>query len=214
MRLHDYPSSGNCYKVRLLLAQLGRDYERVNVDIFDGGTLTEEFGRLNPARQTPVLETDSGDVLIESNAILFHLAEGTELLPDDPVERAHVLRWLLYEQAEIVPSIGSLRVRLAAGLLTPDHPAARSRLASGAAALELLDDHLRERAFLVADRYTVADIAVYAYVHVAHEASLDLAERPAVQAWIERVEAVPGHVNDLQPIPPDTRFGMGRSVYG
>jgi glutathione S-transferase len=214
MRLHDYPSSGNCYKVRLLLAQLGRDYERVNVDIFDGGTLTEEYGRLNPARQTPVLETDSGDVLIESNAILFHLAEGTELLPDDPVERAHVLRWLLYEQAEIVPSIGSLRVRLATGLLTPDHPAARSRLASGAAALELLDDHLSERAFLVADRYTVADIAVYAYVHVAHEASLDLAERPAVQAWIERVEAVPGHVNDLQPIPPDTRFGMGRSVYG
>jgi glutathione S-transferase len=214
MRLHDYPSSGNCFKVRLLLAQLGRDYERVNVDIFDGGTLTEEFGRLNPTRQTPVLETDAGDVLIESNAILFHLAEGTELLPDDPVERAHVLRWLLYEQAEIVPSIGSLRVRLAAGLLTPDHPAARSRLASGAAALGLLDEHLREREFMVADRYTIADIAVYAYVHVAGEASLDLAEHPAVQAWIARVEAVPGHVNDLQPIPPGTRFGMGRSIYG
>jgi glutathione S-transferase len=214
MRLHDYPSSGNCYKVRLLLAQLGREYERVPVDIFDGGTLTEEFGRLNPARQTPVLETDAGDVLLESNAILFHLAEGTELLPDNPVERAHVLRWLLYEQAEIVPSIGSLRVRLAAGLLTPDHPAARSRLASGTAALRLLDDHLRERDFLVADRYTIADIAVYAYVHVAGEASLDLSEHPAVQAWIERVEAAPGHVNDLQPIPPDTRFGMGRSIYG
>ena len=115
---------------------------------------------------------------------------------------------------EIVPSIGSLRVRFAAGLLTPDHPGARSRLASGAAALALLDDHLRERTFLVAERYTVADIAVYAYVHVAHEASLDLGEHPAVQAWIERVEAVPGHVNDLRPIPPDTRFGMGRSVYG
>jgi glutathione S-transferase len=214
MRLHDYPSSGNCYKVRLLLAQLGRDYERVPVDIFDGGTLTEEFGRLNPARQTPVLETDAGDVLLESNAILFHLAEGTELLPDDAVERAHVLRWLLYEQAEIVPSIGSLRVRLAAGLFTPDHPAAQSRLASGTAALRLLDDHLRERDFLVADRYTIADIAVYAYVHVAGEASLDLGEHPAVQDWIARVEAAPGHVNDLQPIPPDTRFGMGRSIYG
>jgi glutathione S-transferase len=214
MRLHDYPSSGNCFKVRLLLAQLGLDYERVNVDIFNGDTLTEEFGKLNPARQTPVLETDAGDVLIESNAILFHLAEGTELLPDDPVERAHVLRWLLYEQAEIVPSIGSLRVRLAAQVLQPDSPGATSRRASGTAALRLLDDHLRERAFLVGERYTIADVAVYAYVHVAGEAGLDLADHPAVQAWIARVEAMPGHLNDLQQVPPDTRFGMGRSIYG
>jgi glutathione S-transferase len=214
MRLHDYPSSGNCYKVRLLLAQLGLDYERVNVDIFDGDTLTEEFGRLNPARQTPVLETDAGDVLVESNAILFHLAEGTGLLPDDRVERAHVLRWLLYEQAEIVPSIGSLRVRLAAQVLQPDSPGAVSRQASGTAALRLLDDHLRERTYLVGGRYTIADIAVYAYVHVAGEAGLELADHPAVQAWIARVEATPGHVNDLRPVPPDTRFGMGRSIYG
>jgi glutathione S-transferase len=214
MRLHDYPSSGNCYKVRLLLAQLGRDYERVNVDIFNGDTLTEEFGRLNPARQTPVLETDAGDVLLESNAILFHLAEGTELLPDDPVERAQVLRWLLYEQAEIVPSIGSLRVRLAAQVLQPDSPGAASRRASGTAVLRLLDDHLRQRAFLVGERYTIADIAVYAYVHVAGEAGLDLADYPAVQAWIARVEATPRFVNDLQPVPPDTRLGMGRSIYG
>jgi glutathione S-transferase len=214
MRLHDYPSSGNCYKVRLLLAQLGLDYERVNVDIFDGDTLTEEFGRLNPARQTPVLETDAGDVLLESNAILFHLAEGTELLPDDPVERAHVLRWLLYEQAEIVPSIGSLRVRLAAQVLQPDSPGAVSRKATGTAVLRLLDDHLREHTYLVGERYTIADIAVYAYVHVAGEAGLELADHPAVQAWIARVEAAPGHLNDLQPVPPDTRFGMGRSIYG
>jgi glutathione S-transferase len=214
MRLHDYPSSGNCYKVRLLLAQLGLDYERVNVDIFDGDTLTEEFGRLNPARQTPVLETDAGDVLVESNAILFHLAEGTDLLPDDRVERAHVLRWLLYEQAEIVPSIGSLRVRLAAQVLQPDSPGAVSRQASGTAALRLLDDHLRERTYLVGGRYTIADIAVYAYVHVAGEAGLELADHPAVQAWIARVEATPRHVNDLRPVPPDTRFGMGRSIYG
>jgi glutathione S-transferase len=214
MRLHDYPSSGNCYKVRLLLAQLGLDYERVNVDIFDGDTLTEEFGRLNPARQTPVLETDAGDVLLESNAILFHLAEGTDLLPDDPVERAHVLRWLLYEQAEIVPSIGSLRVRLAAQVLQPDSPGAVSRQASGTAVLRLLDDHLREHTYLVGERYTIADIAVYAYVHVAGEAGLELADHPAVQAWIARVEAAPGHLNDLQPVPPDTRFGMGRSIYG
>jgi glutathione S-transferase len=214
MRLHDYASSGNCYKVRLALAQLGRPYERVPVDIFDGGTLTEEFGRLNPARTTPVLETDGGDVLVESNAILVYLAEGTELLPDDPIERAHVLRWLFYEQAEVVPGIGTPRVRVAAGLLELGSPAAERALAGGTAALRLLEDHLSDRDFLVGERYTLADLCLYAYVHVAGDAGLDLAGYPAIGAWIERVEATPGHVDDLAPIPPDTRFGMGRSIYG
>jgi glutathione S-transferase len=214
MRLHDYPSSGNCYKVRLALAQLGIPYERVDVDIFDAGTLTDEFGALNPARTTPVLEIDGGDVLVESNAILVYLAEGTELLPEDPVERAQTLRWLFYEQAEIVPSIGSLRVRLAAGVIEPGSSAAKRFTASGAAALRLLEDHLRERDFLVGGRYTLADLCIYAYVHVAGEAGFDLSEYPAVSAWIERVEATPGHVDDLAPIPADTRFGMGRSIYG
>jgi glutathione S-transferase len=214
MRLHDYPASGNCYKVRLLLAQLGLDYERVHVDIFDGGTLTEEFGRLNPARTTPVLETDAGVALVESNAILFYLGEGTPFLPDDRIERAHVLRWLIYEQTEIVPSIAGLRMRLAAGLLEPDSPGAQRRHAAGAAVLGRLDDHLRERSFLVGERYSIADIAVYGYVHVAVDAGLDLADHPSVQSWIELVDATPGHVDDLQPIPPDTRLGVGRSIYG
>jgi glutathione S-transferase len=214
MRLHDYPSSGNCYKVRLLLAQLGADYERVHVDIFNGGTLTEEFGRLNPGRVTPVLETDAGVPLVESNAILVYLAEGTELLPDDPVERAQALGWLFFEQTEIVPAIAGLRMRLAAGLLEPDSPGAQRRRTAGLAVLARLDDHLRERGFLVGERYSIADIAVYGYVHVAGEAGIDLADYPAVQAWIARVEATPGHVDDLQPIPPDTRLGVGRSIYG
>ena len=214
MRLHDYPASGNCYKVRLLLAQLGRDYERVNVDIFDGGTLTDEFGALNPTRTTPVLELDDGEPLIESNAILTYLAEGTDLVPDDPVERAHVMRWLFYEQAEIVPSIGSLRVRLAAAVLPPDHPVAQRMRQAGARCLEVLEAHLGKRAFLVGERYTIADLCVYAYVHVAGDATLDLADYPAVSAWIARVEATPGFVDDLRPIPPDTRFGAGRSIYG
>jgi glutathione S-transferase len=212
MRLHDYPSSGNCFKVRLALTQLGIPFERVPVDIFDGGTLTEEFGALNPARTTPVLETDAGDVLVESNAILVYLTEGTELMPDDPVERAQALRWLFYEQANIVPSIGSLRVRVAAGAIEPGKLGSRGFM--GAAALNLLDEHLRERDFLVGERYTVADLCVYAYVHVAGEAGLDLADYPAVGAWIGRVEATPGHVDDLVPIPPDTTFGVGRSIYG
>jgi glutathione S-transferase len=214
MRLHDYPSSGNCYKVRLALAQLGIPYERVNVDIFDGDTLTDEFGALNSARTTPVLETDGGDVLVESNAILVYLTEGSELLPDDPVERAQALRWLFYEQAEIVPSIGSLRVRLAAGVIEPGSSAAKRFTASGIATLRLLEQHLGQHDFLVGGRYTVADLCVYAYVHVAGEAGIDLSGYPAVSAWIERVEATPGHVDDLAPIPPDTRFGMGRSIYG
>jgi glutathione S-transferase len=214
MRLHDYPASGNCYKVRLLLAQLGVDYERVHVDIFDGGTLTDEFAALNPTRTVPVLETDAGLPLLESNAILVYLAEGTELLPDDPVERAQVLRWLFYEQAEIVPSIGGLRVRLAAAVLAPDSGGAQRGRAAGAAALSILEDHLRERRFLVGERYSVADIAIYGYVHVAGDAGLDLAEYPSVQGWIERVEATPGHVDDLDSIPATTRFGAGRSKYG
>jgi glutathione S-transferase len=214
MRLHDYPSSGNCYKVRLLLAQLGLDYERVHVDIFDGGTLTDEFAALNPTRTVPVLETDAGVPLLESNAILVYLAEGTKLLPEDPIERAQVLRWLFYEQAAIVPSIGGLRVRLAAGVLTPESRGAQQRHAAGAAVLGLLEDHLRDRGFLVGERYSIADLGVYGYVHVAGDAGLDLAEYPSVQGWIERVEATPGHVNDLEPIPPDTRFGAGRSKYG
>jgi glutathione S-transferase len=214
MRLHDYPASGNCWKVRMLLAQLGIEYERVNVDIFDGGTLTDEFGRLNPARVTPVLETDDGAVLPESNAILVYLAEGTELLPDDPVDRAQVLRWLFYEQAEIVPSIGGLRVRLSTGVLAPDSAAAERRRASGAAVLELLEGHLTERDFLVGERYTIADLGVFAYVHVAGEAGLDLGRYPAVTAWLERVRATPGYVGDLESIPPGTRLGAGRSIYG
>ena len=214
MRLHDYASSGNCYKVRLALAQLGVPYERVPVDIFNGGTLTDEFGRLNPARTTPVLETGAGDVLVESNAILVYLAEGSELLPHDPVERAHVLRWLFYEQAEIVPGIGTPRVRVAAGLLDPGGPSAERALAGGRAALGVVEGHLRDRDFLVGERYTLADLCVYAYVHVAGEAGLDLADYPVINAWIERVEATPGHVDDLTPIPPDTRFGKGLSIYG
>jgi glutathione S-transferase len=214
MRLHDYPSSGNCFKVRLLLAQHGLDYERVNVDIFNGGTLTDEFGALNPTRTTPVLELDDGEVLIESNAILTYLAEGTELLPGDPLARAQVMRWLFYEQAEIVPSIGSLRVRLAAGVLTPDQPAAERMRQAGAACLRVLEQHLSGREFLVGERYTIADLCVYAYVHRAGEAGLALADYPALSAWIERVEATPGHMDDLEPIPADTRFGAGKSIYG
>ena len=125
-----------------------------------------------------------------------------------------MLRWLFYEQAEIEPGIGTLRVRLASGLLEPGSRAAAGHTAAGAAALGVVEGHLHDHAFLVGERYTLADLCVYGYVHVAGEAGFDLAEHLAVSAWIERVEATPGHMDDLRPIPPDTRFGKGLSIYG
>ena len=214
LRLHDYSGSGNCYKVRLLLAQLDRAYERVPVDIFGGDTLTDDFARLNPARETPVLETDAGPPLPQSNAILVHLAEGTDFLPGDPAQRAQVLRWLFFEQAEVIPGIAGLRFRLITGRLAPDSPAVQNRRALGEAALELLNGHLGEQEFLAGERYSVADIGLYAYVHVAHEAGHDLAGYPAVQAWIGRVEGTPGHMNDLEPYGRNAWPGAGRSIYG
>ena len=213
MRLHDYPSSANCYKVRLLAAQLDLDYERVNVDIFGGDTLTDDFARLNPARMTPVLETEDGP-LPESNAILVHLAEGTELLPEQPGSRAQVLRWLFYEQAEVQPGIAGLRFRLLTGRLDPDDRSVAARQATGAAVLQVLDDHLREQPYLVGGRYSIADISLYAYVHVADEAAFDLGDYPAVREWVARVEATPRYMNDLQPMPPNSQLGVSRGIYG
>jgi glutathione S-transferase len=122
VRLYDYPASCNCYKARLLLAHLGLPYERVRIDIFDGDTLTDEYAAINPARTTPVLETDDGRFLPESNAILVYLADGTPYLPDDPFECAEVVRWLLYEQTDVVPTMGGLRFRLLVGRLKPSDP--------------------------------------------------------------------------------------------
>jgi glutathione S-transferase len=214
LRLYDYDASCNCYKVRLLLAQLGIPYERVPVDIFDGGTLTDQFGRMNPARTVPVLELPDGRFLPESAAILVYLAEGSELWPDEPLDRAQVLRWLVYEQTDVISATGGLRFRLATGRLQPDDPDARHRRAQGQEVLSLLDDHLAEHHFFVADGYTVADIAIYGYVHVADEAGYDMSAYPNIERWLERVTVQPGYMNDVEPYPPNARAGAGRSLYG
>lgn len=209
MKLYDYAASANCYKVRLLLAQLGRDYARVPVDIFAGDTLTDEFAVINPARSTPVLEDPPGVFLPESNAILLHLAKGTPFLPDD----SQVFRWLFFEQADVVPAIGGLRFRLLTGRLQAGEPEALRRHAAAHDVLALLDAQLAERDFLVAGSYSVADIGIYGYVHVTAEAGIDLEPYGAVRAWLARVEAQPGYTNDLQPYPPNARAGAGRSIY-
>jgi glutathione S-transferase len=214
VRLYDYAASANCYKVRLLLEQLEIPYEKVSLDIFDGDTLTDAFARMNPAKTTPVLELGPGRHLTESNAILAYLAEGTDLLPDDRFERAQVLRWLLFEQADVIPTMGGLRFRLLTGRLSSADPEAVRRKAGAEDALGVLDAHLTNRSFLAADRYTVADIAIYAYTHVAHEAGVDTSPYPAFGAWLARVEAQPRHMNDLQPYPANASVQNGLSVYG
>ena len=213
LRLHDYAASGNCYKVRLLLAQLGSPYERVPVDIFGGDTLTDEFARLNPQRQTPVLEIDGAEPLTESGAILVHLAEGTEYLPADPNERAQALRWLFFEQTEVIQGIAGLRFRLVTRRIRPDGREALWRRSVGDAALTVLNDRLHTSDFLAGDSYSLADIALFAYLHVAHEAGFDLSDYPAVQEWIRRVEGTRGYMNDLEPYPPNSMAGRSRSIY-
>jgi glutathione S-transferase len=210
MRLYDYAASGNCYKVRLLLALLDRPYERVPVDIFAGDTLTDAFARLNPVRETPVLELDDGTAIAQSNAILWYLAEGTPFLPEAAAERGQVVQWLFFEQERVMSGIGSARFRILTGRAPEVVPA---RLALGTTALELLDAHLSDRAYLVGERCTIADVSNFAYTHVAADAGYDLAEYPAVAAWLGRIEQQPGYMDDFVSYPGNAAPGLSRSIY-
>jgi glutathione S-transferase len=213
VRLYDYPASCNCYKVRLLLAQLGRRYERVAIDIFNGETLTDDYARINQMRTTPVLETEDGRYLAESNAILVYLAQGTQYLSDDRFELAEILRWLIYEQTDVVPMIGGLRFRLLVGRLSPSDPDAIRRREGGIAILSLLDQHLSTHEFFAGDRYTIADIAIYGYTHAAHQANLDIPPYSNLRAWFERVQQQSGYINDVAPYGTNAAPGAGRSLY-
>lgn len=215
MRLYDYAASANCYKARLLLAQLGVPYERVPVDIFTGESTTSEYRAKNPAGRTPVLELDSGETIAESNAILLFLGEGTPFVPKELVERARVWQWLFFEQNLFEPNVGTARFWRLTGRDAASPEVFTARLESARAALAVLDDGLRGGEFLVGGRYTVADISLYAYAHVAGDAGVDLAAHAAVVAWLRRVEGTPGFMNDLEPYPESARAGAGgRSVHG
>ena len=206
MRLYDYTASGNCYKVRLLLALVSRPYERVAVDIFAGDTLTDAYAALNPLRETPVLELESGATIAQSNAILWYLGEDTPFLPADKLERALVQQWISFEQERIMGGIGGPRFRHLTG-----RPEVPGRLATGAAALALIDEHLRGRSWLVGDACTIADISVFGYCHVATDVGLEPGEQ--VRAWTERMRALPGFIADLEPYGENARPGAGRSIY-
>ena len=213
-RLYDYPASANCYKVRLALAQLGAEFERVPTDIFGGDTLTDAYGEINPARETPVLDVEGEGQLPESGAILAYVAEGSPLLPEDRWPRAQVLRWLLFEQTQVMWNIGGLRFRLLTGRLAAEDADAVRRREGASQALGMLDRHLGEAPFLVGDRYTIADIAVYGYAHVATEAGIDVEPLSAFTEWLERVAAQPNYMNDLAPYPPNASERAGLSIYG
>ncbi len=198
LRLYDYLSSGNGYKVRLLLTQLGLRFRRIDLDILAGETRTPEFLARNPNGKIPALELEDGTVLAESNAILFYLAEGTAFLPDDRLERARTLQWMFFEQYSHEPNVAVARFML---LHPPPDGLSESRQATlaekrkqGHAALTVMERHLADRRFLVAEQYTIADIALYAYTHVAEEGGIELQGYPAIRAWLDRVAAEPGHI--------------------
>jgi glutathione S-transferase len=193
--LYNSPVSGNCYKVRLLLAHLGLEYETVDVSVVDRSNRKELLGALNPGLRVPTLVLDDGRPLGESNAILWYLADGTEYVPDDPYERAQVLQWMFFEQYSHEPYIAVVRFwRTYSG--TPEKFADEipSRTKGGYAALDAMERHLGERGFLVGDGYSIADISLYAYTHVAHEGDFDLGPYPAIRAWLDRVATQPRHV--------------------
>ena len=193
MLLYDSAVSGNCYKVRQLFAHLGIEYERREVSVIDRSDRLELLGQLNPALRVPTLVFDDGRSMGESDAIMFHFAEGTPYLPEDRWERAQVLQWLFFEQYSHEPNIAVARFWVIAGI-TPSEADAEAKRRGSIAALDAMERHLADRAFLVGERYTIADIALYAYTHVAPEAGFDLAGYPAINAWLERVAAQPGHI--------------------
>jgi glutathione S-transferase len=213
MRLYDYGPSPNCHKVRILLGHLGHDYERVPIDIFAGDTLKPEYLEKNPGLTTPVLEVEPGVYLPESGAILLYLAEGTEFLPSDPLGRAQVNRWMMWEQARLFAIVGALRFFLASGRLDPASREARQQLRFSTAIVGQAEGHLATNRFFVTDQYTVADIALYGYLQVAHEAGVDMEAFPNVVAWLERVREQPNHVADLEPYPENAQRGKSQSIY-
>ncbi len=213
LRLYDYAASGNCYKVRLLLALLRQPYARVPVDIFAGDTLTAEYARLNPLRETPVLELESGELLTQSNAILWYLAEGTPFLPSTRLGRAQAAQWLSFEQEHVMGGIAGARFRRLTGRAAADSPGDAARFARGQRALALLDAHLAGREWVVEESCTIADVSLFAYVHVADDAGFGLRSHPSVWDWLARVRGLGGFVDDLVPYPQNAWPGAGRSIY-
>jgi glutathione S-transferase len=202
LRLYDYFESGNAYKVRLLLAQLGIPFERVELDILKGETRTEAFLAKNPNHRIPLLEWPDGRTLAESNAILFHLAEGTPLLPEDRFARAKALQWMFFEQYSHEPYVAVVRFWHFSRQVEAHRFELAAKVEQGYHALGVMEAHLDEHAFFAGERYSIADIALYAYTHVAPEGGFELGRFPALERWLARVAAQPGHVRITDAVGP------------
>ena len=201
MILYDHPASGNCMKPRILLRQLELPYERVTVDLFSGETRTPEHFARNPDGRVPTLELDSGETIPESNAILAHLAEGTPYLPADGLARTRVFQWMFFEQDRIEAELGYARFLRLSGRHEQQPEIYADRVKRGSDALVALDRGLSDGRDFIAGDYSIADIALYAYVHCADDAGASPREHSHVAAWLDRVEATPRFENDLEPLP-------------
>ena len=195
MLLYDSAVSGNCYKVRLLFSQLGIAYEREELSVVDRSNRPDVLGGLNPALRVPTLRLDDGRSLGESHAIMWYFAEGTQYLPDERFQRAQVLQWLCFEQYDLEPTVAVVRFWELYSADPPPRGDIESRRVAGERALGALEQALeRGGPYLVGESYTIADIGLYGYTHVAHEAGFEMSSYPAIAAWLERVREQPGHV--------------------
>jgi glutathione S-transferase len=193
--LYDFLPSGNGYKVRFTLRELGRPFLYREVDILRGESRKPWFLEKNPVGQIPVLELDDGTCLSESTAILFHVAEGSALLPTDPISRTRVLQWMCFEQTHVHRVISRARFRRLYPDVIPTRPEEfEAWWTEGARALRVMEAHLQAREYFVGDRFSIADIALYAYVHRAAEGGFDLSPFEALRGWFGRIEARPGYL--------------------
>ncbi|MBR0798405.1 glutathione S-transferase family protein [Bradyrhizobium jicamae] len=214
-KLYSMQRSGNSYKARLALALLKTPYEAVEIDILRGESRTPEFLAKNPSGQVPLLEVDDGRYLAESNAILWFVAVGTPLAPESRIERAEALQWMFFEQHALEPNIGAAYfwLSLVRGGRDLQTHALEDWMERGYAALQVMENHLKNHAYFAADQFTVADIALYGYTHVAERCDFDLSTFPAIRNWLRRVEQTPGFVTmDWQPgaeIEAPTRVAAG-----
>jgi glutathione S-transferase len=194
--LYSMQRSGNCYKVRLAFAKLGIPYRLVEVDILKGETRTPEFLAKNPSGRVPLLEVAPRRYLPESNAILWYIAGGTPLAPDDRIDRAEALQWMFFEQHSLEPNLGAARfwLTMIKGGRDLQRHSLEDWMEKGYQALGVMEKHLARHRFFAADRYTIADIALYAYTHVAHECDFDLTGFPAIRRWLKRIAGDRGHI--------------------
>ena len=195
LRVYGFNESGNCYKVKLLLKQLCRQFEWVNIDILKKENRTPDFLAKNPHGKVPLLEIETGTFLWESNAILCYLSEGTNLLPNNRLEHAQTLQWLFFEQYSHAPNLAIARyITRYLGAASEYQQTLTAKRELGYVALDVMEKHLTTRQFFLGDRYTIADIALYAYTHVADEGGFDLTNYRFIKTWLELVRTQPNHI--------------------